>query len=174
MYEVEFKVEIMETEREHLCNLFEKDGFIKKPSVVQNDYYIEAKKSPYGGFDLKRYRKEGEKFFYAEKIWEDINGHKARKEIEREVSEHEFNTEVKRFPNALKIIKTRQSFLGKFEALDIHIDMDSVKFDHSKNMRYFIEAEVISENKENDKELSDLYTELYTLTDSYFNYQALI
>ena len=130
--------------------------FLKKDSVLQNDYYVEAKESEYGGYDLKRYRDESGKYFYTEKVWENVNGEKVRKEIEREVLHEEFLSEVGKYPNALKIEKSRQSFVGMYEGREIHIDMDNVKFDHSPSMRYFIEAEILSENKEDVKNLKDL------------------
>jgi adenylate cyclase class IV len=148
MYEVEYKVEITDTERDTLYALFEKEGFAKKPPVVQNDYYIEAVESPFGGFDLKRYRDEGDKIFYTEKVWEDVDGKKVRREAEREVTREEFDSKIAEYPSALKIQKDRQAFTGEYEGCKIHIDMDSVKFDHSPSVRYFIEAETMTESKE--------------------------
>lgn len=152
MYEVEYKVEINKTEQEELFSFFEGLNFIKKDSVLQNDYYIQADDSVYGGYDLKRYRSEGDKYFYNQKIWEDLNGEKIRKEIEREVSEEEYLDEVNKNPKALKIEKNRQSYVGNYEGREIHVDMDNVKFDHSPSMRFFIEVEIMCENKEDVKE----------------------
>jgi adenylate cyclase class IV len=151
MYEVEYKVEISLEEQEALFALFESRNFLKKDSVLQNDYYIYIKESEHGGHDLKRYRDEGGKYFYTEKTWEDINGTKARKEIEREASLGEFTKEINKYPNALKIQKMRQSYVGTYKDKKIHIDMDNVKFDHSSDMRYFIETEILVENKEDVK-----------------------
>ena len=159
MYEVEYKTEIMKEEKDQLDALFRKDGFEVKEVATQNDYYIEAEESPLGGYDAKRYRDQGKNIFYTEKTWEDVDGHKARKEEEREVSRGEFLEAIAKFPNALKIIKERQSYMGKYQNKKIHIDMDSVKFDHSPGMRYFIEAEVMVESQEEVKVLKDIVIE---------------
>jgi hypothetical protein len=159
MYEVEYKTEISEAERDKLIFLFELNhfgNFLKKPSVLQNDYYIEAQESPYGGFDLKRYRDEGDKYFYTEKIWEDVNGSKARKETEKEISKEELKAGIENSPVIIKLQKTRDRFVGEYRGKEIHIDMDSVKFDHCPSMRYFVEAETMTEIKENIKELKEL------------------
>ncbi len=147
MYEVEYKVEITEEEKSKLEILFKESGYEIKSPVVQNDYYIEAKESPVGGYDLKRYRDEGNRIFYTEKIWEEVEGGKIRKEVEHLVEMEVFQTELPKYPNTLKIQKTRQTFSGKYNDNDIHIDMDSIKFDHSPSVRYFIEAEVLSSDK---------------------------
>ena len=62
MYEVELKVEITEKEKEELIKSFKVKNYLFKGITPQDDFYIEAKESPYGGQDLKRYRKEGGKF----------------------------------------------------------------------------------------------------------------
>ncbi len=162
MYEVEYKVEITEDEREKLISLFEQNNFTKKLEVLQNDYYIWAQESPYGGNDLKRYRDEGEKYFYTEKVWEDVGGHPARKETEKGISKDELEEGIKNSPPILKIIKTRQPFVGIYKNKEIHIDMDSVKFDHSPGMRYFVEAEIVSDTKENVPELKQLMKNFLT------------
>ena len=59
MYEVEIKVELSGKERIDLIERFKTRGFLAKGITPQNDFYIEAKPSPYGRFDLKRYRQEG-------------------------------------------------------------------------------------------------------------------
>ena len=159
MYEVEYKVEITKEERDKLDALFKKDGFIVKETVMQNDYYIEAKESPLGGYDIKRYRDQGKNIFYIEKVWEDIGGHLARKETEKEVSRGEFMEEIAKYPKAIKIIKEEQSFGGKYGNQKIHIDMDTVKFNHSPNVRYFIEAEILTEDGEEVKILKDIVIE---------------
>lgn len=147
MYEVEYKVEITKDEQDMLFALFNTQNFERKETVTQNDYYVEAVPSEHGGFNLKRYRDEGSKVVYAEKVWEVIDGQKVRKEVEHEVSREEFDRELVKYPSALKIIKDRNSFTGKLADKVMHIDMDDVKFDHSLQMRYFIEAEVLVEDK---------------------------
>ena len=159
MYEVEYKTEITLEEKRKLDALFRADGFVVKESVTQNDYYIEVTDSPFGGLDLKRYRDEGKNIFYTVKTYENAGGHKARKEIEKEVSRAEFLEEIKKYPNAVKIIKDRQSYLGKYQNMKLHVDMDSVKFDHSPNMRYFIEAEVLTEDQSEVRILKDMMKE---------------
>jgi adenylate cyclase class IV len=156
MYEIEYKVEITESEREKLTVLLVAKGFDAKPAIKQKDFYIEAAESPLGGFNLRRYRDEGDRVFYTEKIWEDINGEKFRKEIEREISREEFTLEIKKYPNAMKIVKERFSFFGTYEDNKIHVDLDTVKFDHSPTVRYFIEAEVMSDNRKKVKSLRQL------------------
>ena len=147
MYEVEYKVEITKDEQDMLFALFNTQNFERKDTVTQNDYYVEAVPSEHGGFNLKRYRDEGTKVIYAEKVWEVIDEQKVRKEVEHEVSREEFDTELAKYPDALKIIKDRNSFTGKLADKVMHIDMDDVKFDHSPQMRYFIEAEVLVGDK---------------------------
>ena len=156
MYEVDYKVEITGEEKDALYELFTKDNFTKKESVLQNDYYTESKESPYGGFDLKRYRDEGDTIFYTEKVWEDVGGQKTRREKEVEVTRDEFDTELGKSQNVLKIKKDRQTFTGEYGGRKIHIDMDSVKFDHSPSMRYFLEVEIMTENKDEVTMLKEL------------------
>lgn len=148
MYEVEYKVEITKEEKEGLDALFRKDGFVVYDAVTQNDYYIDVQESQFGGYDPKRYRDEGKNIFYTEKVWEEKNGIKARSEVEKEVSRGQFLEEIAKYPDALKIIKERQSYIGKYQNTKISVSIDSVKFDHSPSMRYFIEAEVLVENQE--------------------------
>lgn len=147
MYEVELKVELTEAERLQLLELFKERGFGFKCVTPQNDFYIEAKESQYRGFDLKRYRDENGKFIYTEKIWEMVGGEPIRKENEREVSKEEFDSAVAKFPNALIIKKDREWFYGLYEGREISITIDTVKFNHSPNVRYFIEAEITVEDK---------------------------
>ena len=54
---------------------------------------------------------------------------------------------------SIKIKKDRTSFTGIHHGQALHIDMDSIKYDHSPAMRYFIEAEVLSKDKEGISEL---------------------
>lgn len=138
MYEVEIKIELSESQKDTLVSTFKDRGYASKGNTPQNDYYIEAKPSPYGGLDLKRYRNEVGTFIYTEKVWELIDGKKFRKETEHTVSKEEFEKAVIDFPNAVKIIKNRAWFDGGRMSLTI----DSVKFDHSPSIRYFIEAEI--------------------------------
>ena len=148
MYEVEYKVEITKAEKNKLNELFERIGFVGKDILNQNDFYISAEPSPLGGYNTKRYRDEGFRVLYTEKIWEDNDGNKIRREVEREVPRNIFLSDIKKYPNATKIKKDRKSFLGMYEGQEIHIDMDDVKFDHSPSVRHFIEAEVLSENRD--------------------------
>jgi adenylate cyclase class IV len=153
MYEVEYKVELSENEKDILVQFLEKSDFVSKQSIVQNDYYIMAKKSSLGDYDFKRYREEGNTAFYTEKIWEYSNGENIRKEIEKEISKNGLQSEILKNPNAIKIQKSRKSFNGEYKDRDIHIDIDTVQFDHSLNIRYFVEAEIITKNKEEVKNL---------------------
>ncbi len=84
MYEVEFKVELTESERDALQAALLARGFVAAEPVTQRDNYVEAKDSPHGGYDLKRYRDEGDRVIYTEKIWEPVAGSLARRENERE------------------------------------------------------------------------------------------
>ena len=156
MYEVEYKVEITEEEKDRLIALLKSRNFTDKGKVLQKDYYVEVKSSSIKGYDFNRYRDEGGKIFYTEKIWEENEEVPVHKEMEREVSREEFAKELDRYPNALKITKERQIFAGILEGQDFKIDMDSVKFDHSPNMRYFIEVEIMTEKKEEVSRLRNL------------------
>jgi adenylate cyclase class IV len=154
MYEIEYKVELTPEERMMLIALFNERGFPSDGIDQQNDFYIEAKDSPLGiGYDLKRYRDEEHAIFYTEKTWELAGNQPARKEIEREVSRDEFEAEVAKYPDAVKIQKQREWFAGKHKDLPVSITIDSVKFDHSPSMRYFIEAETNTTDLEKVKEL---------------------
>jgi adenylate cyclase class IV len=147
MYEVEYKVEITKEERDKLIEKLLETGFLNKGVVSQNDFYTEVRFSPDGGYDFCRYRKEGGKFIFTEKVHEMHEGKKIRKETEREVSESEFLSHIKNSPDCVKIIKERESFQGSWKDIIPHVDMDSVKFDHSASERYFVEAEVLTEDK---------------------------
>jgi adenylate cyclase class IV len=159
MYEVELKVELTNEEREKLINSFKERNFSFKGVTPQNDFYIEAKESQYGGYDFKRYRNENGKFIYTEKIWETTDGQNARKETENEVSKQEFESILLQFPNALKIKKDREWFGGVYQEAAISITIDSVKFDHSPGIRYFIEAEIGVEDKKDVIKTKDLIRE---------------
>lgn len=152
MYEVEYKVEINKEERDRLVEILHQDGFTSRDTITQNDYYVEVAHLDSGGYDFKRYRDEGKVCFYTEKVWE--NG--KRREDEHEISKADLLIALERYPNALRIQKDRMSWNGSYQHTKMHIDMDSVKFDHSPEMRYFIEAEVLTENGEEVPILRDL------------------
>jgi len=160
-YEVEFKVELSEVEVEDLKMLFKERGFTSEGVDQQDDYYIEAKDSTvYKGYDLKRYRNESGKIIYTEKTWEMVEDTPARKEIEREATQNEFETEVAKYPEAIKIKKQREWFSGHSGTLSsISITIDSVKFDHSPSMRYFIEAETNTDDINQVKSLKEKIVE---------------
>jgi adenylate cyclase class IV len=147
-YEVEWKVELSEEQAAAYRSTLKSAGFIFDRTTPQNDFYIEAKESPYGGFDLKRYRQEDGEFIYTEKVWEMSGDTKARKEIERNVTEDEFRMETAKYPHAIKVIKDREWFTGRYEGKEMSVTIDSAKFDHSQKMRYFTEAEICVESKE--------------------------
>ena len=156
MYEIEIKVELTENEKQELIESFKRRNFTFKGITPQNDYYIEATESPYGGFNLKRYRNENSKFIYTEKVWELIEGQPFRKEDEYEASKEEFDSKIVEFPDALKIVKDREWFKGSYQYREISITIDSVKFDHSPVMRYFIEAEIDIPDKKDVVEAKEL------------------
>lgn len=149
MYEVEMKVELTAKERDGLLELFKQRNFIFQGITPQKDYYTHATASTYGGYDIQRYRQEGSKFIYTEKIWEIANGQPIRRESEHELSESEFASKISAYPKALKIIKGREWFKANYQDRDISITIDTVKFDHSPTPRYFIEAEIrVADKKE--------------------------
>lgn len=164
-YEVEFKVELSEDEVKNLKQLFTERGFTNDGVDQQDDYYIEAKVSPIykgsgPGYDLKRYRNESGKIIYTQKVWEMVGDTPARQESEHEVSQDEFETEIAKYPDAIKIKKQREWFTGSSNDLpDISITIDSVKFDHSPSMRYFIEAETNTEDINLVKDLKEKIVE---------------
>jgi adenylate cyclase class IV len=148
MYEVEIKVELTLQEKQTLLDVLKEKNFLSEGITPQRDFYIEAQESEFGGFNLKRYRHEGEKYIFTSKNWEMIDGQKARKEDEHEISKEEFEIAIVEFPQALKIVKDREWFVGSYEGREISATIDTVKFDHSKDMRYFIEAEIGVKDKE--------------------------
>jgi adenylate cyclase class IV len=160
MYEIEFKIEVNEEERERAISTFRERGFVFGKTSQQHNFHTAATKSPHGGYDLKRYRDEGDKITYTEKTWELAGEQLARKEVEREVSREEFELEMSKHPDALKIDKERQSFKTTYKDLDISLCIDSVKFDHSPSVRYFIEAETISSDKNKVGEYREIIIEL--------------
>lgn len=160
-YEVEFKVELSEVEVQNLKQTFIKRGFEATGVDQQDDYYIEAKDSTvYKGYDLKRYRNESGNIIYTEKTWEMVSDTPARKEIEREATQDEFESEIAKYPDAIKIKKQREWFSGSSSDLaHISITIDSVKFDHSPSMRYFIEAETNADDINHVKSLKEKIVE---------------
>lgn len=142
MYEVEFKVELTLEEKEQLIGELKKSGFTFMGVTPQNDYYIEAKKSDFGGYDLKRYRNEAGKYIYTEKLWELVDDKPIRRENENEVSKEIFESTIARYPNSTKVIKDREWFKGSYQSKEISVTIDTVKFDHSPKTRYFVEAEI--------------------------------
>ncbi|MEN9605058.1 MAG: hypothetical protein RJB39_743 [Candidatus Parcubacteria bacterium] len=143
MYEVECKVEITEAESKQFPNQCKEHNFQFKGSTAQHDVYIEATQSPHGGNDLKRYRNEDGRYVYTEKIWEKAqDGTLARRENEHEVTVEEFEREINKYPDAVTIKKERAWFKGNYNDEAISLTIDSVKFNHSPRMRYFVEAEI--------------------------------
>jgi adenylate cyclase class IV len=143
MYEVEFKVEITEAESKQFPNQCKEHGFSFKKSTAQHDVYIEVTPSPHGGNDVKRYRNEEGTHIYTEKIWEKAqDGTLVRREDEHEVTQEEFEREITKYPDAVHIKKERAWFKGEHGGEMISLTVDSVKFDHSPRMRYFVEAEI--------------------------------
>jgi len=159
MYEVELKAEITAGEREKVVSNLLKSGFSENGSVSQTDCYIEAEQSPYGGYNLKRYRNEDGKIFYTQKTWEMENEELARKEEEREASQTEMEEAIKGASHPITIKKDRQLFEGYYKDTKIHIDMDTIKFDHSTDVRYFIETEIITAQKEEVKNIREFIRE---------------
>lgn len=152
MYEIEVKVELSEVEKEKLLTDLPSHGFNFVESTPQDDFYVEAKKSEfaaYGGkYDLKRYRHEADTYIYTEKVWELIGGKATRREMEKEVTQAEFEEAVVAFPNASRVTKQRDWYSGVFEGAEISFTLDSAKFTHSPAMRYFVEAEIAVERAE--------------------------
>lgn len=143
-YEVEIKVEVTDVEVKHLLTVFPQMGFIDKGVTPQKDYYVTATESSHeGAYDIERYRSEAGKFFYTKKVWEVEDGVPVRIEDEREISESEFEAEVAKFPDCLKILKDRHWYGAHFEGLDVSLTIDETHFDHSAGPRYFMEAEII-------------------------------
>lgn len=156
MYEIEFKVEVTAEERDAFITQLNNNGFIETGVVTQHDHYIEAKKSPHGGTDVKRCRDENGTYIYTEKVWELIDNEPVRKEDEHVMSQEEFDTAVQEADNKISIKKDRLSFEGIYDDKKINVDMDSIKFDHSSSIRYFVEAEIITANKEDVKTIKEL------------------
>ena len=155
MYEVELKTEISSDQKKKLKLALEDKGFKFGETVTLNDYYFEAKESIHGGYDLKRYRREGDKYFYTEKIWHKTGETLARKEDEHEVTKEEFEAEISKYTEAIKILKDRDYYKGKINEDIVTVVIDNVKFNHSKDMRYFFEAEVVVKDIEQVKEKKD-------------------
>ena len=75
-----------------------------------------------------------------------------RREEEEEVSLKELQEETSKIPDSVNIEKTREYFGGKYQGTDLLVSIDSVTFGHSEGERYFIEAEVCVEKKEDTQE----------------------
>lgn len=144
MYEVEFKVELSEAERDALEATLLARGFVAATTLALEDVYVEAADSPLGGYDLKRYRDEGSRVVYAEKIWEEVGSQMARREDEREATRDEMAAAVAACPSPVRIRKERRPLSGTWEGRALHVDMDTVQFDHSPGPRYFAEAEIVT------------------------------
>ncbi len=142
MYEVEMKVEITDKELQKLIEHFKQSNIPSLGITPQNDLYTTANKSTFGGYDIQRYREEGSKFIYTEKVWEMVDGQPIRRESEQELPKSEFISKISNFPKALRISKDREWFTANHQGRNISITIDTVKFDHSSHMRYFIEAEI--------------------------------
>lgn len=155
MYEVEFKVELNKNEETAVIAKLLEIGFEDTGITPQNDHYIHAVKSPYGGYDLRRYRNEAGTYIYTEKIWEMVNETKARKEDEYEVTEEEFNIETEKYPNAMVIKKDRHWFKGLDNKVPISVTIDTAKFNHCDYLRFFIEAEIDTEDKSKVAEIKE-------------------
>ncbi len=158
-YEVEIKIELTEAERLKLLQTFSELHFVDKGTTLQHDYYTKAALSQHGeprAFDIERYRSEGEKFMFAKKDWEVVDGKPIRREEEHPVTREEFDSAVENNPDALKIVKDRQSFVASFEDTDINLSIDSVKFDHSPLIRHFMEPEILVEDKAKVAETKEL------------------
>lgn len=160
MYEVEIKVEITKEKREFLILKLKEVGFVEKGSATQHDHYVEAIKSIHGGYDLKRYRVQGDVIFYTQKTWKMNEGVLARKEDEHEATREEFEDGVANSPNPITIHKNRQSLGGPYKNTQVHVDMDSIKFDHSPDIRHFVEAEIITSNQHEVTMIKELLREL--------------
>jgi predicted adenylyl cyclase CyaB len=159
MYEVEIKVEINSQDKETVISSLINQGFSEKGTLEQTDCYVEAEKSPHGGYDLKRYRNENGKVFYTQKTWEMNSGELARKEIENESTLDEMSSSIEKSIKPTTIRKVRKSLEGVYNGTKMHVDIDSIKFDHSPDMRYFIEAEIITANKEEVRGVKEIIRE---------------
>ncbi len=146
-YEVEFKVEITEAEREALMDNLRQKGFSEEPEVSQDSVYVDTTESSKGGDGPERYRREGNRFFHTRKILEKVGNSMACREIQREISQSEYMDVVLKNPEAVRVPKQRNSFSGKYQGQNVHIDMDSVKFKHSPSIRFFVEAEIITNDE---------------------------
>lgn len=147
MYEVELKVELTAKEKDALVISFKERKFVSKGITPQHDLYVEAVESPYGGFNIKRYRNETDTYIYTQKTWELIENQPIRREEERAVSQKDFESALVQFPNAIAIKKDREWFAASYKGREISVTIDTVKFNHSPNTRYFIEAEIGVEDK---------------------------
>jgi adenylate cyclase class IV len=151
MYETEIKIEITGAQLRQLIKSCQTRGFLDKGVVPQADYYTQAVKSQHGdpqAFDIERYRSEAGKFIYTRKVWEALKGSDPiRREGEHEITEQEFQIAVAAHPQALKIVKDRHRFDASFGGREISLSVDSVKFDHSPEVRHFVEPEILVADK---------------------------
>jgi adenylate cyclase class IV len=147
MYETEVKVEISGEILGVLLHLFAKLGFVDLGTTPQEDRYVEAVVSRGNAFDIKRYRAEGDKFYYTEKVWEEEDGLPVQKEIEREIGADEFRIAKETIPAVIQIDKNRHSFTASWKGREINLSIDTVKFGHSEKIRHFLEAEIIVKDK---------------------------
>lgn len=154
-YEVEIKIEITAEEREKLLAKFKERNFVSKGTTQQNDYYIHAEATPIGAYDIQRYRKDDDEYIYTEKFMEMVEGSLARRENQHSVTKEEFESKIQEFPNAVKIQKRREWFDAKNNGVDVSVIIDTVKFDHSPNVRYFIEPEMNTQDKTKVKEMRE-------------------
>ncbi len=146
MYEVEIKIEVEFFQLKELISAFVSRGFTDDGTVLQIDYYVKAVESQYGdpkAYDIERYRSEGGKYFHTKKEWEVVSGEPIRKEEEREVTQAEYAFAEHEYPQAIKIMKVRQKYKASYEGREVGLSIDSVKFDHSPRVRYFMEPEIL-------------------------------
>jgi adenylate cyclase class IV len=156
VYEVEYKVEIDLTEKALVLKSMISHDVEQKTTTLQKDYYTVARQSPFydigGSYDVERYRNDNGAYIHTEKIWELVDGELARLEKERTLSKSEFDKAINDNPAALKIEKTRNWHLGTFNNNEFTITIDSVKFDHSPEERYFLEVEICVQDKNQMKQ----------------------
>jgi len=156
MYEVEIKIEVTAGDMKKLVSALSERGFSHQDTVLQKDVYVKAVESLHNAFDIERYRDEGGEYLYTKKAWEVENGESIRKEDEHPVSEEDFNGALARFPDALKVLKTRDYYHGFFENQKVTFSIDTIKFDHSESERYFIEPEIITSERAKVSEIKKL------------------
>lgn len=150
MYEVEIKTEVSQEELARLISECRARGFLDEGVVPQCDYYVKAVESAHGdpkAFDIERYRVEGDTFLFTKKDWDTTGPTPIRREEERAATRAELEATVAKYPKALKIPKNRHRLAAAFEGVAITLSFDSVKFDHSPNVRHFMEPEILVSDK---------------------------